>query len=297
MSNRVGFHSDAQEANFAAARVAFQRGQSSAPVCGARTRTSGICRDVPIKGSNRCIRHCGPKAAREYRERQRLAFLRGKIPAVEWFKAEAKRARNRLHDQWKKNPWLPGRTIDLGRHETEFVDAIRSRPCSMAELPPAVMDWLRWRFRRLQIDRRDDSGWRRCLIDELPRRVLTAGPAPEGWTPDTDTLDMGTPDMTIVIRLHQSPKRQRADTPKPKRARQTRAVRPRGRPRKTPRLGEGEALAVTFYKHRDILAPMLERCPTQQDRDAALRILHDHLQAPGDDAKARRWRDVVMRLR
>jgi len=290
--SKGGFYSDQQAANFGAARTAFQRGQATAPICGARTRSGGICRGAPIKGSMRCIRHCGPKAAREYRARQQLAFQRGKISASDWLQAEANRARNRLHDRWKKNPWLLGCTIDLGAYETEFETAIMSRPRETVVLPPAVMDWLRWRFRRLQVDRCDVRGWQRCLIEELPLRMRAAGPAPEGWAPD-----MTMPDSTIAVRLHQSLKRQRADKLKVERDRQTPHVRPRGRPRTKTRPGRSEALAATFFQYRNILVPLLERCPSRRDRDAVLRVLHDYVQAPNSVAKAQRWQEVIQKLR
>jgi hypothetical protein len=265
-------------------------------MCGAKTRTGAACQDAPIRGSARCIRHCGPKAAREYRERQRDAFSRGKISAAEWYKAESRRARNRLHDQWKKNPWLPGCTIDLGQHETEFAAAVLSRPRETVELAPAVIDWLRWRYRRLQIDRRDDEGWHSCLVDELPLRVLAAGPAPE-------MQEQFMLDRSMAIKLAGEndalfSKRRRPDTLRRKKANSWPSVKGRGRPRQRPQSDEErQALALTAYRHHDMLAPLLERCTTQGDQSAVIRALHEYVCDPANAARMRRWHEVVARLR
>ncbi len=295
--SRGGFYSDQQAANFEVARTAFQRGRPSASVCGARTRNGSLCQAAPIRGHVRCIRHCGPKAAQEYRERQRRAFLRGRISAAEWFEAEAKRARNRLRDAWKKDPWLSGCTIDLGSHETGLADAMQAAPRVHSELAPAVLDWCRWRYRRLQIDRRDDRAWLRCLMDELPRRVLAAGPAPEGWTQPV-------PDTSMAIKLDAvdasstpSSKRWFPDAPRPEKVKPVQSVRGRGRPRRTPLTDdEAQALALTAYRHRAVLAPLLDRCTSQSDRDVVLRALHGYVQDAESMAKMQRWHEIVRRL-
>ncbi len=96
------------------------------------------------------------------------------MSAEEWNRAEARRAANRLGDQWKKKPWLPGSTIDLGELECAFRDALGG--LDVETLPPALVDWLRWRCRRTQIDRQNGAAWRKALAQGLPRRVAEAGP-------------------------------------------------------------------------------------------------------------------------
>ncbi len=98
------------------------------------------------------------------------------MSAEEWNRAEARRAANRLGDQWKKKPWLPGSTIDLGAHESAFRDALGA--VGVDTLPPAVADWLRWCYRRMQIDRQNEEAWHKALTQDLPRRVADAGPRP-----------------------------------------------------------------------------------------------------------------------
>lgn len=73
-----------------------------------------------------------------------------------------------------------GTTIDLGAHEDALRAALAARgvPYDMRTLAPAVADWLRWKFRRYQIDRTDAARWERVLAGDLPRRVKDAGPPP-----------------------------------------------------------------------------------------------------------------------
>lgn len=136
-------------ATFEDGRSRTRRGGCEAANCGARTRGGGPCRQAPLKGHLRCLRHAGPKAAREFRERQVEAVRRGKLAWSEFQRHEERRARNRLRDAWKKAPWLPGSTIDLGAEEHEFADDVKHWIGDLATLPPAVLDRLRWKFRRL----------------------------------------------------------------------------------------------------------------------------------------------------
>lgn len=79
-----------------------------------------------------------------------------------------------------------GTTIDLGAHEDALRAALAARgvPYDMRTLAPAVADWLRWKFRRYQIDRTDAARWERVLAGDLPRRVKDAGPPPAGYQAD-----------------------------------------------------------------------------------------------------------------
>lgn len=170
------------QARFEEGRAEYRRGGPMAPLCGATSRVGGLCRHAPLEGHNRCLRHAGPKAARAHRQRQFEAMQAGKISYAEFAKAEAKRAANRLRDQWKKNPWISGSTVDLGEHEMPFQGDMQHWVGADRAIPPAVMDWLRWRYRRFQIDRSKNEDWATLLRDELPRRLRDAGAAPPGWS-------------------------------------------------------------------------------------------------------------------
>jgi hypothetical protein len=181
MTQTRGFRSQDQADNFAAAAVLHRRGGPLAPRCGAKTRSGGGCAQLPIKdGKGRCLKHAGPDAARAFRARQLRELLTGKLTPQEFAKAEARRARNHLSDAWKKNPSLPGASIDLGADEGRFLGALRALGVNPDADPgtgaclPAVMDWLRWRFRRTQIDTCNGGAWIKAVRQGLPRRVAVA---------------------------------------------------------------------------------------------------------------------------
>jgi hypothetical protein len=171
-AGRLAFQDKAHEALFCERARLTARGGAFAPTCGARTRSGGTCQNPPIReGKGRCLNHAGPKAANEHHERLWREFQSGKLSPAEWHRREAKRAANRLHDKWKKDPWVPGRTIDLGPAEGDMTDALRDFGVDMVGLAPAVADWLRWRYRRTQIDRTDAGALERAVRSELPKRV------------------------------------------------------------------------------------------------------------------------------
>lgn len=289
-----GFFSREQEHNFAASRTLYQQGGPRERICGARTRGGSPCRHIPIEGSSRCLRHAGPHAARAYRERQYAAFKLGRLSAADWNKAEAKRARNRLHDRWKKNPWLPGATIDLDEHEAEFLRDAGLTEHQAVGLPPAVVDWLRWRYQRLQIDRRRDEEWVRLLREELPRRLNRAGPRPNGklgltisdWTAGTG------PWTQPVSRL--SFKRQRQDRSKP-------IAKPKPASRVSLRAGNREAMpeidARLVCENRELLACLLAKCEDDEERRAVVVALAVYVAAPHQKAAQDRWLRIVLTLR
>ena len=126
------------------------------------------------EGKGRCLRHCGPDAARAHRETQLRQMKTGKTSPEAFARAEARRARNKLINAWKKNPSLPGTTIDLGPHEGTFRDAVAALGMDVDALYPAQADWLRWRFQRTQVDRKADAAWLRAFRVDLPKQIRGA---------------------------------------------------------------------------------------------------------------------------
>jgi hypothetical protein len=178
MQRPPGFKSETQRENFHAAAAMHRRGGPLSPKCGVRTRTGTICTQVPInEGKGRCLRHGGPDAARRYRERQKAGLENGSVTPEEWARAEARRARNALMWAWRKDPRLPGRTIDLGPDEASFAASAAELGVDVDGLYPAVADWLRWRWRRHQKDRPDAARWRKAVREELPRQMAAADEA------------------------------------------------------------------------------------------------------------------------
>lgn len=272
----------------------FRRGGPLAPTCGTRTRNGGACANPPIKeGKGRCLSHCGPKAANAFRERQKRRFEAGQVSAEEWNRAEARRAANRLGDAWKKDPWTPGRTIDLGEHEVPFVEALGG--IDVATLAPAVADWLRWKYQRLQIDTRNDAAWMKVRLHKLPARSQDAGERPEAavrraaesngsqgvWQPSRNSFAApsrrGLPDQP---RGHK-PLRRGAIS---------RAGRPLVRPAS---MDEQKELLDLYREHAAVLRPIMEMTTGESKRWAVVRALRAHLDDPQDAAAHQRWLALV----
>ena len=169
-----GWRSAEHRAAYVAACRAFGRGGPAARPCGAKLRNGGTCNDFALAGEDRCRRHCGPDAARRFRERQKREFERGEVAPEVWAAAEARRARNALEWAWTRDPRLPGQTISLGEAEGAFQDAARALGVDVGALYPAQADWLRWKWQRYQRDRKDAAAWQRAVLTDLPRKRAVA---------------------------------------------------------------------------------------------------------------------------
>lgn len=311
-SNSSAFFNQDHAEAFAAGRALYQRGGEDAAICGATTRKGTICKDVPIKGSKRCIRHCGPKAANAHRERQRGAFLSGKISAAEWQKAEAKRAMNRLRDRWKKDPWLTGATIDLGAHEDTFRQACGAFRVQLGELPPAVRDWLRWKFRRHRIDRADEHKWSDVVQVQLVERLQKIGPRTRTaetrqWNKDGRDnrvfLDVACSGLFKVQHTSDTPKSDTSKRTLPDQPKQPPKFRPRrqfgrGRPRKEMMLEEDDLaeLGRLNAEYRVVLTPLYQKCQGERDRMNVLYALRAYVRDPEDRGARDRWFGTVRTL-
>jgi len=172
-----GFKSETQSRRFFEAAVPHAIGGPLARTCGAKLRYGGVCGQLALAGETRCLRHGGPDVARRFRERQKARLETGSVSPAEWARAEAKRARNALVMAWRKDPRLPGQTIDLGPDETAFVRDALALGVDVDRLCPALADWLRWRWRRHRKDRPDVMRWQAAVREELPRRTAAADAA------------------------------------------------------------------------------------------------------------------------
>jgi hypothetical protein len=172
-----GFRSEEHRAKFIAGIRANARGGPLARICGAQLKSGAHCTDVCLSGEQRCRKHCGPDAARRFRERQLADYQRGSVSPDVWNRAEERRARNQLNYAWRKDPHLPGQTIDLGSDEMTFRHAVLTLGTDTDVLCPAVGDWLRWRWQRTQSDRTDGAAWLQAVRDELPRKSAAAAAA------------------------------------------------------------------------------------------------------------------------
>lgn len=174
---KPGFYSEAHRSAFEEGNRLYRRGGPLASTCGARLPGGGTCEYAPLKGEARCLRHGGPAAAKRYRDRQMQGLETGRVSPAEFARAEARRARNALQLSWKRDPRVPGATIDLGEHEWAFQEAAQRRDVDARNLYPAVADWLRWQWQRTQRDRDNPAGWMRVCREDLPKRQAKADAA------------------------------------------------------------------------------------------------------------------------
>lgn len=163
-----GFLSDEHQAAFKAGRELARRGGAAAKICGARTKHGAACQSAPLKGHWRCLRHAGPKAARELRDRQLRDLALGRLSVEAFAKLEARRAANQLRIRWRRDPWAEGATIDLGDQESAFQ---RATARVLWQAPPAVADWLRWQFFRFRIRSDRPLLWQQAVDTKLPTRL------------------------------------------------------------------------------------------------------------------------------
>ena len=297
--------------------------------CGVRTRTGQVCTQIPInEGKGRCLRHCGSDAALAHRDAQLRQMQTGKTSPAEFARAEARRARNRLTNGWKKNPSLPGKTIDLGGHEGAFLDAARAMGVDVGGLYPAQADWLRWRYQRTQIDRTADAAWTRAVRVSLPKQITDADAAMV-WV-RLGGLDKRTKDgraMKAALRsggeafaasLSVVAPKQALDAPGaqfqpavrvwtappagepsrrglPDRIMQANAAReavpkPLGRPRVRPDTEDGlAALMAVYWAAAPNVQAMFQALAGEADRLDFLRALKAIVDAPNDPNARRRW--------
>jgi hypothetical protein len=243
----------------------------------------------PLQGHTRCLRHAGPKAARAHREVQLRALASGRLDPTVFRVAEQKREANRLRWLWKKHgPWISGSTIDLDVHEAAFANELRGAGWVISHLPPALIDRMRWKFRRLMLDRRKPEKWMEVLA-ELPAQVQAAGPPPEEAA--DSILKPATFSAPESLPTYSRRRRLNLDRDTCSRAPQDPIV-PRGRKKPTT-LAAGDLLEVLVHRRSEI-APVLARCETDKDRlrvaASYKRLLHE-----GSDPKAYRdWLAVLL---
>jgi hypothetical protein len=282
-----GFIDNEHQEAFEAARADHRRGGALAKCCEARTRGSGTCKQPPLKNHTRCLRHAGPHAARRHRDNQLRELALGRLDPAVFAKSEIRRAANRIRDTWKNNAWIEGSTIDLGTHENAFRSALAAFGWRPNDMPPAVVDWVRWRFRRLMVDRQRPDQWAE-IGRELLARIDAAGAPPDEPREVGDAgAVFSTPDRLAAY------SRRRVLDPKRTRKRwdgrqDNIAVSVAAK--------DAEALGAFLDKHRTELGPVLALCEGETDMLTVAAAFKHLLDAPGSKAAQRAWMDTLRRL-
>lgn len=282
-----GFIDDNHRASFLHSGRTTRFGSPGKSACGARTRKGERCQAAPLTGHNRCLKHAGPKAAKAHREAQLRDLAAGRLDPAVFARAEEKRARNRLHDLWKKHgPWFPGSTIDLGPHEAQFATALDIAGWCVSRLPPGIADRLRWKFRRTVLDRSRPAIWAE-VVHELPSLIAAAGDAPDEYIGPS----MPGPAAVAPDRLPLHSRRRRADDAMI--SGKTRTARQRSPP--LPHLSPEDAAEMLFRNRAD-LAPVLSCCENEDQRSAVAAAYKLMLDRP-DELKSRRtWSEIVQKI-
>lgn len=288
-----GFFDLAHKLAFERERARVRFGGPDQRRCGALTRSGHICQKTPLAGEFRCLAHGGPALARRYRAAQLEALRKGELSQAEFDRAEAKRAANRLRDRWKRDPWVPGATLDLGEHEDAFLRDLGYCGFDVDTLPPAVADTARWRWRRFCLDRPRYQEWASFCSEDLPRRVRLAGGqgrrnGAEVQFDRSAAFSVGTPPNAYS-------KRQRPDQPR------TRETVPdtRTRKRRVPDTTEIDAatLASVLANHGDVVRRVTGEDGSEADLIWVAMMLARVLAAPEDAEAANEWREMVTRQR
>ncbi|NIZ62992.1 hypothetical protein DL239_18665 [Sedimentitalea sp. CY04] len=162
-------------------------------------------------------------------------------------------------------------------------------------LPPAVVDWLRWRYRRTQIDRPNSASWYKALTQDLQRRIELAGPRPTG-TDYSEHKFASAPRTWAVSETGttSSSRRELPDTPRaPKIVRGKGYTRP-GRPRTQPAdENEFDDLMRVYRQNTAVLEQIMSAARGEAKQLAVLRTLRDYLARPADVEACKRWLELV----
>jgi hypothetical protein len=153
---RFGLESEEHRLAFLAGGKVTRFGGPRARHCGALRKCGAPCRAPALSGRDRCRLHCGG----------------ARLP-----RSPARVEANRQRTLWRADPWAPGATIALPRDEDLALGAELARHGHLVpSLPPAVLDGLRWKWRRAFMDGRDAPAIWRDALTALPKKVAVAGP-------------------------------------------------------------------------------------------------------------------------
>jgi hypothetical protein len=203
------WHTPTQRDNFVRSQEQFRTGTRQ-DLCGARNGRGEACRRLRLTGSQRCFKHAGPKAHREFAARLEADWRAGKVPDDHWFRFEARRRINKLQAGWRHDPWIAGQTLALGAEEGAFLDALATLGTDPSAISPAALDAARWRYRRTMIDRRRPDDWHEFVAGKLRERIEREGPPPAGWVSAAPVSAPGAPVFKCEP-LPASSKRRRLD--------------------------------------------------------------------------------------
>src|SRR5262245_13667148 len=173
-----GFQSEAQRANFMAARARLCDGPNrEMPRCTAMNKLGQPCRAPRMRGRVTCFCHAGRAVQRA---RLAAAHLSGDADRVQ--RAQMRLDRNRLRTLWRSDPRHPGRTILLAPGDEADCRAWAARRGFQIDVLdrdlPAFADAARWLWARMSRGLISDDDVA-VKVTRLRNRILEAGDAPD----------------------------------------------------------------------------------------------------------------------
>lgn len=247
--------------------------------------------------------HAGPHAANLHRQRVWRQVQSGKVSFAEWEERERRRDASRIKRLWKADPWLAGSTIDLGEHEGTFRNELSALGYDLFDMPPSILDWLRWAFRRTQIDRNEQVRWREALERELPDRLRLVSPRPAHQETEHAANELtGAHPVWRTANVEDNPRGKRRRSGRQYRFDPVQDVQHQSpRPGRQHNTQPGEDEITNLYRHyresRETLWPILENCTEEHEKLRVLRAWRDRVERPESQAALKHWIGIVAKYR
>jgi hypothetical protein len=247
-----------------------------------------------VKGFDRCRHHIGGADAKRFRQLKQKRFEQGKLTPQQMRNYAARRARNRLNAIWRRDPWVPGQTIDLGEHEADFRLELAYSGCDISELAPALADKARWKWRRFRLDGQSADKWHEFVSRDLPQQITKAGPRPADYDARLPAVNI---EPVKAAPAGPSSRRRNSDRPRRQKPAGISAKRQRGRPRKALSLQLDEQTTAQLIAQNAELRTALAMSKSDDEARKTIAAFHGLLLAPGDAVAAIEWQRRLIALR
>lgn len=153
------------------------------------------------------------------------------------------------------------------------------------DLPPALADKSRWKWRRVQLDGQPDDAWRTFLSFDLPKRVVKAGERPA----DTDSRRPPMMPVPLVVKAPGPYSKRRRPSPTP--LRKVTPMKPVANV-----ATDDDMVSELFPRYAAELRAPLAMCEGPKDERAVLTAFLALMRDPGSADALRCWHGVLRTL-